>query len=569
MREFFKRLIPYKWEMAGIILLRVISAAATLFMPYFMSEIVNEGITNKDMNLILQKGAIMLVLALVAMVTVIGTIMINTRLTNSFGASLQKDMFSKIMGMTFEDYSKIGTSSLITRCNEDVYTLQAVVDQISYILVSFPVLFIGGVILTMLKDSKTGLIMLLVSPLILLIVGLITAKMETLWENSDKYIDMQNKVVRERLSGLRVIRAFDKEDYEHDRIDYATKQMAYNIIQANVLSGVIGPLCMGLLNMLTVVILFLGARHLQAGSMITAGDIIASVQYIALIANGLMVLSWGIVFLPHMKVSLRRVAEVLNMPENQSGEGEGILPKSGISMKNLTFCYPGSEEPAVQDVNMEIGQGETVAVIGGTGSGKSTLVKLLLAFYRPTEGSICLGDRNYEELSRETVRDNIVAALQKSMIFEGTIASNIQMGYENASEEDMKKVCEIAQIMDFVDSHEEKFEYGLTQAGANISGGQKQRINIARTIIKPAAVYVFDDSFSALDYLTESKLRKALNVYLKGKTQIIITQRAATAMHCDKIYVMDNGRVVGHGTHQELMDTCSIYSEICRSQLGK
>lgn len=593
MKEFLNRLFVYKGKLAAIVFLRAASSVASLMMPYIMSEIVNNGIAKTDMNYIYKSGAVMLLMSVIAMATAIITVYINTSITSDFTAGLQKDMFAKIMNMSFEEYQTIGTSSFITRCNEDVRTMEELVGQISYVFVSFPVLYIGGVILTMKKDIRTGLIMLFISPLILFIVSFITRKMGKLWENSDKYIDIQNKLVRERLSGLRVIRAFDKEDYEHGRIEFATKQMAHNIIKANVLSGVITPLCTMLLNVVTVIMLYTGAKNLKAGSMLaagsavtSAGDIIASVQYIALIANGLLILSWSLVFIPHIKVSLRRINEVFAVDKNtvqmnnfkdtalkhQEAEivrnepHEKLLGR--IDIKNLTFSYSGAQTPALENINIHIEDGETVAIIGGTGSGKSTVAKLLMRFFDEYSGEIYIGDRAYSDISTESIRDNIACALQKSMIFEGTVGANIKLGKEDAKEEDMVKVCEIAQIYDFVKSHEEGFEYMLTQAGANISGGQKQRINIARTIIKPAEVYIFDDSFSALDYLTESNLRKALNAYLKGKTQLIITQRAATAMRCDRIYVMDNGRVVGDGTHKELLESCAIYKEIYKSQLG-
>lgn len=568
MKELVRRLLVYKWKFLAVILLRAVSSVAALFLPFIMSDIVNEGIRNEDMDFIVNRCIWMMVTALVALASSLLTIYFNSWITAKFTGTLQKDLFATIIGMKFEDYSSFGTSSLITRCNEDVYTLEEVIAQITYVLVSFPVLFIGGVVLTMMKDVKVGLIMLVVSPIILIFVSLITRNMGRLWENSDKYIDIQNKLVRERLSGLRVIRAFDKEGYEHGRIAKATEKMAENIIHANVLGGTMAPVCTALLNLILVAMVYVGAIDMTSGGSITAGDIVASVQYIALILNGILILSWAIVFIPHLKVSLRRIEEVLHTPVAKNLESEGIVTDGSFRMEHVTFSYPGAEDAALEDISLDAKAGETVAIIGGTGSGKSTLIKLLMGFYPLENGTIVLGERDYSTLSMETIRDNISVALQKSMIFEGTIADNIRYGKADATEEEMTTVCEIAQIMDFVREHEEGFSYALTQSGANISGGQKQRINIARTILKKAPIYVFDDSFSALDYLTESNLRRALNKYLDKKTQIIITQRAATAMRCDRIYVLDEGKVVGSGTHQKLLAECNIYKEIYDSQLG-
>ena len=295
---------------------------------------------------------------------------------------------------------------------------------------------------------------------------------------------------------------------------------------------------------------------------------IATIQYVALIMNGLLVLSWTFAWLPQLRVSVRRIAEVLHLPGQPAAEGDTERLGGSVRFDHVTFRYPGAEAPALSDVSICVEPGEIAAIIGGTGSGKTTVVKLLLDFYAPTGGQISLGGRAYETLSRETVRDNLSVALQKSMIFEGTVAENIRMGNPGASDEAVCEAVAIAQLQDFLDAHEEGLAYALTQSGTNISGGQKQRVNIARTLIKDAAVYVFDDSFSALDYLTESRLRLALNRRLAGKTQIIVTQRAATAMRCDRIYVFDRGCVVGAGTHEQLLETCPIYREICDSQLG-
>ena len=318
--------------------------------------------------------------------------------------------------------------------------------------------------------------------------------------------------------------------------------------------------------------LTVGANRLQNPALLaqglTAGGIIATVQYVALILNGVMMLSWTFVFLPHLKVCINRVTEVLELPDEPADAGDGTIIGGDLVLENVGFAYPGSEVLTVSGVHMTVKAGETAAVIGGTGSGKSTILKLLLDFYAPTEGKISLGGVPYETIGRGGVRENVSAALQKGMVFEGTLLDNVRMGNPDASEDAVRNVLDIAQMTEFVDSHEEGLNYRLAQSGANISGGQKQRISIARTILKPASVYVFDDSFSALDYLTESKLRKALNRYLAGKTQIIITQRAATAMRCDRIYVLEQGSIVGSGTHAELIQTCEVYREIVRSQLG-
>jgi ATP-binding cassette subfamily B protein len=392
--------------------------------------------------------------------------------------------------------------------------------------------------------------------------------MGNLWLNSDKFIDVQNKVVNERLSGIRVIRAFDKEDHEQNRVACATKEMAKNIIKANILAGLINPLSMFFPNVSIVVMLYISALRIQTEPLLNAGSVIATIQYVALIMNGLLILSWTFAWLPHLKVCAVRVAEILNLKGLPVDQPSGETLSGHLEIRNLTFFHEDSEHPTLNNLSLDIEEGEVVAIIGGTGSGKSSLAKLIMGFYQSTSGTISLGGKPYGEINMETVRDNISITLQRNTIFHGTIGENIRFGNRNATMEKMEEVTKVAEINKFIHSHKENYDYILAQAGANISGGQKQRICIARTLIKPASVYLFDDSFSSVDYLTESKLRKKLNKYLSGKTQIIVTQRAATAMRCDKIYVLDRGELVDSGNHKELLQRCAIYREIYDSQLG-
>ncbi len=568
MKTILKYLKPFKRKLIFVGFLHVVSTMCSLLMPYIMSSIVNDGIQGQDLDYILIMGGVMFLLSLLALGCGVLTTRVNAGVSTSFSNSLKKSVFNKINTLTFEEYSSVGTSSLLTRATHDVREMEDASNMFVYAIVTVPIMFIGGSILAFTSDWLLAMVLVVMAPLVLFLVWLITRRMGALWDNSDKYIDMQNKVVRERLSGLRVIRAFDKELHEHQRIDYATKQMAKNIIKANVLSGMINPVSIFLLNLSTIAMLYIGSVRIQSEAFLKAGDIIATIQYVALIMNGLLILSWTFAWLPHLKVCVRRVSEVLNMKGLEASKSSGEVLQGDIHFENVGFTYGDAETPVLQNITMDIKNGEVVSIIGGTGSGKTTVVKLLMDFYAATEGSITLGGKPYSTLNRETVRDNIAIALQKSMIFEGSIEENIKMGKKDATREELERVTSIAQIDDYIASHEEGYSYRLAQSGSNISGGQKQRFNIARTIIKPASVYVFDDSFSALDYLTESKLRKELNKFLDGKTQIIITQRAATAMRCDKVFVMDCGRLVGAGTHEELMVSCPIYKEIYDSQLG-
>lgn len=565
----FKYFKKYKLSLALTGVLYLVASASALAMPNLMSRIIDDGIRNSNIKTVYVLSGIMLSIAVVSFLLAIVGKKMNAVVSNSIAEDMRNDVFEKINSLTFEEFSSIGSSSLLTRANEDVFALQDVANSFVYAVTNVPVMLFGGVILALLKDFSIALILLSVIPIVAFIVFLLVKKMGRLWEISNKYCDKQNKLVRERLTGIRVIRAFDKERYEHGRISEATDVMADNMIRANVLSSLITPVSLLLLNVVTVAVIYVGAIRMQNSAILKAGDIIAIIQYVGIASNGLLAAVWVFAWLPHFKVSARRVNEVLSLKGVPESEDKAKYIRGDIRITNLSFTYPHAKLPALTDVNMNIEEGETVAIIGGTGSGKTTLIKLLAGFYEPTEGTILFGGYDYSALTADDVRSNISVALQKSMIFEGTIKDNVMMSKTDAGDEEVFHALETARMADYVNSHKEGIYYELSQSGANLSGGQKQRINIARTIFKKSSVYVFDDSFSALDFLTESKLRRALSVELKGKTQIIITQRISTAIHSDRIFVMANGKIVGEGSHDDLINTCEIYKEIYASQMGE
>lgn len=565
----FKYFKKYKLSLALTGVLYLVASASALAMPNLMSRIIDDGIRNSNIKTVYVLSGIMLSIAVVSFLLAIVGKKMNAVVSNSIAEDMRNDVFEKINSLTFEEFSSIGSSSLLTRANEDVFALQDVANSFVYAVTNVPVMLFGGVILSLLKDFSIALILLSVIPVVAFIVFLLVKKMGRLWEISNKYCDKQNKLVRERLTGIRVIRAFDKERYEHGRISEATDVMADNMIRANVLSSLITPVSLLLLNVVTVAVIYVGAIRMQNPAILKAGDIIAIIQYVGIASNGLLAAVWVFAWLPHFKVSARRVNEVLSLKGVPESENKAKYICGDLRITNLSFTYPHAKLPALTDVNMNIEEGETVAIIGGTGSGKTTLIKLLAGFYEPTEGTILFGGYDYSALTADDVRSNISVALQKSMIFEGTIKDNVMMSKTDAGDEEVFHALETARMADYVNSHKEGIYYELSQSGANLSGGQKQRINIARTIFKKSSVYVFDDSFSALDFLTESKLRRALSVELKGKTQIIITQRISTAIHSDRIFVMANGKIVGEGSHDDLINTCEIYKEIYASQMGE
>lgn len=567
MKLLLKFIKPHKRQMAVLMILYILESVCALFMPYVMSDIVEIGIRNGDLPYVIKQGAVIFALAAAAFLCALVTNRVSSSFSSKIGVNIRKDVFNKVNELTFEQFSKIGTGSLLTRTTDDIGWMEEAIFQIPYVTVTCPILFIGGIALSFKGDWVLPLILLGVSVVVLVVTTLICSTLEKYWQRGDEYTDVQNRIIRERLSGIRVVRAFNKEDHEHERAKRATSEMCNSFVRANVISGIISPIASLFLNVATVVIIYVGAIRLQASETLKAGDILATIQYVALIANAVLIMSWTISFIPHMKVSMRRISEILDAP-TQAEQSSGEILEGSIVFDNVSFAYENAAENVLSDVSLDVKEGEIVGIIGGTGSGKSTLVKLILDFYSTRGGKRYLGGRDYDETTPATVRDNVSVALQKSMIFEGTVKENVKMGNRDATDEQVNEVLDIAQMTEFVQSHEEGLDYNLTQAGNNVSGGQKQRINIARTILKPASVYIFDDSFSALDYLTESNLRKRLNNFLANKTQIVVTQRAATAMRCDKVYVMDSGKIVGVGTHKQLLDSCPTYKEIFNSQMG-
>ena len=569
MKKIFAYLKPYRGGLLLGMLLMAISTVCELLLPDIMSDILNTGVYNGDLNYIFRCCAKMLAVALISLGSVLGGWYISSGVVAGFCADLRLGVFRKVNTMRFEDISRMGSSALLTRSTHDVGTLSWVASMLSGSIITIPVLFIGGVVLALGKDAVLSLVLLLFIPLVFAVVVNVGKKIEPLWETSDKYMDKQNDIVRERLHGIRVIRAFNSEAREHKRIEDATQVMAENIIRANVSMGVISPLTIALMNMAVVLIVYLGGFRMERGiSSASGGDIFAVIQYITLIMNGVVMAAFSIVMYPHAKVAAKRIGEVLEVESPAEPEEEALQFSGDIRLENLSFGYEGAAENAVSNINLHIEPGQQVAVIGGTGSGKSTLVQLLMGFRRPSDGHIYFDGRDSMSISPKTIRANISCVLQKAAIYSGTIRKNIAMGKPGATEEELLAAAEIAQMGEYLASLPDGLDHELTQAGKNLSGGQKQRVCIARAVLKNAPIYIFDDSFSALDFLTEARLRRALAERTQGKTRIVITQRVSSAMSCDCIFVMDKGCLVDAGSHQELLERCKIYQEIYVSQTG-
>ena len=589
MRKLLIYLKPYKGRIALATFLMAISAICNLLLPTLMSNVLDKGVYGAaeadTFGYILKTAAWMLGLSLLSLASVAGGYWVVYHVISGYTWGLRSALFRKVHTMTLAEVGRIGASNLVTRSTHDVGTLNWVISMLCGSIIIIPLMFLGGVFLCMRKDFRLSLVILCAVPLLILVVLLMSKKIDKLWEISDEYCDKQNDLVRERLRGIRVIRAFDRERYAHERITDATRVMADNIIRANVRMAVIDPMAAFALNAAALVIVYLGGLRMERGSGLTPGDVFAMIQYINIILGAIVSVSFAIVMLPHVRVAAKRLSQVTDSTGLEDDRpAEGLVFSGAIDLDHVSFTYPGSSLPALSDLDLHIGAGEWVSVIGGTGSGKTTLAELLLAFRAPTEGSLRFGTvgaaigrppeadpadlREVNELSPKDVRDNISCSLQKSMLYAGTVAENLRMGKPEASDEELWAALELAQIADFLREKPEGLDFKLEPAATNISGGQKQRLAIARALLKDAPIYIFDDSFSALDFLTEAKVRKAMNEKLAGRTRIVITQRVVSAMHCDRIFVLADGALVGAGTHAELLESCPIYREIYLSQTG-
>ena len=573
MRKLLIYLKPYRGKIALATLLMAVSALCDLLLPTLMADVLDKGVYGAaeadTFAYILKTAGWMLGLSLLSLGSVAGGYWVVYHVVAGYTWSLRSALFGKVHTMTLAEVGRIGASNLVTRTTHDVGTLNYFISMLCGGILIIPLMFLGGVILCMRKDLTLSLVILCVVPLLIGAGLLLSKRIEHLWEVADEQCDKQNDLVRERLRGIRVIRAFDRERFAHEKITDATRVMADNLIRANVSMEIIDPAAAFVLNTAALLIVYLGGVRMERGSGLTAGDVFAIIQYINIILGAIVSVSYDIVMLPHVRVAVRRLGQITESDGlEDDSPAEGVSFSGAIDLDHASFTYPGSSLPALSDVDIHIRPGEWVSVIGGTGSGKTTLAELLLAFRAPTEGELRFDGQNAAELSPKDVRNNVSCSLQKSMLYAGTVAENLRMGKPDATDEELWAALELAQIAPFLREKPEGLEFKLEQAGTNVSGGQKQRLAIARAILKDAPIYIFDDSFSALDFLTEAKVRKALNEKLAGRTRIVITQRVVSAMHSDRIFVLADGALVGAGTHAELLESCSIYREIYLSQTG-
>lgn len=523
-------------------------------------------------NYMLKTGVIMVGLALLAMAVAVTVVLLSAKLAARLSRILRDRIFKKVMDFTNSEFDKFSTASLITRSTNDIQQIQMFVTMMFRIVVFAPLMGLGG-IYKVLKTNvdMTWTIAIGVVAIMTVILVLFTVAMPK-FKVLQKLIDRLNLVSREILTGLPVIRAFSTEKHEEERFDTANKNLMKTNLFVNRAMTFMMPLMMLIMNALTVLIVYVGADNIDLGRM-QVGDLMAFIQYAMQIIMAFLFISMVSIMMPRAQVAAERVNEILDMEimiKDPKQPKEFLKEKKGeVEFRNVSFRYPDAGEDMLHDISFTAPSGKTTAFIGSTGSGKSTLINLIPRFFDVTEGSILVDGVDIRDAKQSDLRDKLGYVPQKGVLFSGTIDSNLRYGKEDATEEEVKKAARIAQATDFIEEKKEGYESPIAQGGSNVSGGQKQRLSIARAIAKDPEIYIFDDSFSALDYKTDVTLRQALSRETKGSTTLIVAQRISTILHADQIVVLDEGRVVGTGTHEELLETCPVYLQIAKSQLSE
>ncbi|AEF93287.1 Xenobiotic-transporting ATPase [Desulfotomaculum nigrificans CO-1-SRB] len=571
MLKLLRLLKPYTISVAVVLVLMFWQSLSQLYLPTLMSDIVDNGIVHGDINYILRVGGLMLLVAAAGTAAAVVAGFLSAKIAASFGQVLRSKVFARVESFSLNEFNQIGTASLITRTTNDITQVQQVVLMMLRLAVRAPMLAIGGIIMAVAKDAKLSLVIVVVIPVLAVAIFIIAGKGVPLFKKMQAKLDQLNLVLREGLTGIRVIRAFNRIDYEQKRFKDANLDLTDTAVRVNAIMAALMPIMMLILNLTTVAIIWFGSIRIDYGHM-QVGDLMAFIQYVMQIMFSLIMLSMLLMNIPRASASAARINELLDMvPEIKDGEPvKSAAVKSGlVEFRNVTYSYPGAAKPAISNISFTAKPGETTAIIGGTGSGKSTLVNLIPRFYDIDSGSILVDGVDIREMAQADLRSQIGLVPQKAVLFSGTIADNIRYGKEDATNEEIKHAAEVAQATEFIFGMKDGFNTVIAQGGTNVSGGQKQRLAVARTLVRKPKIFIFDDCFSALDFKTEAKLRTALKKETVNATVLMVAQRVNSIMHADQIIVLDEGQIAGIGRHKELLRSCRVYREIVTSQLAE
>lgn len=562
---------PYWFFIVLGLMFTFVQAILNLYLPNLMSDILNNGVIKQDTDVIWNYGYKMIIVTLASAVAAIFATFIASKISSKYGKNLRKAVYEKVESYSNTEFKKMSPATLITRTTNDVTQVQNLVLMALRMMAMAPIMCIGGIIMSISTNAKLSIILAVVIPIMAVIIFILAKKVLPLFTKSQELSDKLNQVVTEKLTGVRVIRAFGKEEYERNRYDSVNKEIYDVTLKASYIIVLLLPVIFFVINISSILIIWIGTPLIDNASL-NIGDLMAFIQYAMQVLYSVIFVAMMFINIPRAIVSGKRIDEVLaltsSIEDNGSIKSKEELKEIGsLEFKNVTFTYPDGDEPVLENISFKIGMGETLAIIGGTGSGKTALISLMLRLYDIQEGEILVGGKNIKDLQIEFLRNLIGYVPQKAMLFSGTIKQNLMYGKGDATQDDIECALEISQSKEFVGSLKNGLEEEVSQGGTNFSGGQKQRLCIARAIVKNPEYFIFDDSFSALDYKTDRALRDALYNNIKTSTKIIVAQRVSTVLNADKIIYLEDGKILGVGTHKELFESCKEYREVVLSQI--
>lgn len=565
-----KYLWPYKWFIAGIVIFQMISVIANLYLPTLNAQIIDQGVAQGDVGLIWRHGGWMLTISFIQIAASITALLLAAKASMRMGRDIRNAVYKKVSGFSEREVNQFGPGSLITRNTNDVQQVQMLAMMGSTMLVMAPLMAVGGIIMALRQDLSLSWILAVAIPVLLVSAGIIMARLIPLFRLYQERLDNVNLILREQLTGVRVVRAFVRERIEAARFLAANTDIM--VVGRNVgsLFVLMFPLVMLILNLTTTAVLWFGAIRIDEGTM-EVGTIMAFMQYIAQVLFGIVMASFMAMMFPRAVVSAERIQQVLESSSELKSPKNPVLeqPRPGeVSFEDVSFAFPDAEEPLLKGVSFVAPAGKTTAIVGSTAAGKSTLVNLIPRLFDVTGGAVLVGGVDVREQDLERLWAGIGLVPQKPVLFAGTVASNVRFGNEDATDEEVWEALRVAQAEDFVRQMDGQLEARISQGGTNVSGGQRQRLSIARALVRKPAVLIFDDSFSALDLTTDARLREALWEEFPDTTKIVVAQRISTIADAEQILVIDNGHIVGIGTHEVLLNSCPTYVEIVESQLS-
>jgi ATP-binding cassette subfamily B multidrug efflux pump len=561
---------PYSKALLGVVALQLVATMASLYLPSLNADIIDKGVAKGDTGYILNTGGWMLLVTLAQIACSVGAVYFGARAAMAFGRDVRSAIFHRVGTFSGREVAQFGAPSLITRNTNDVQQVQMLVLMSATLLVSAPIMAVGGVIMAIRQDLGLSWLMAVSIPVLVIAIALIVVRMVPLFRSMQARIDVVNRVLREQLSGIRVVRAFVREHDEADRFAEANAALTSTALHAGRLMVLIFPTVMVILNASSVAVLWFGAGRVDSGEM-QIGALTAFLMYLMLILTSVMMATFMAIMIPRAAVSSDRISEVLNTessvipPEHPVRE---VHSRGDLELRDVEFRYPGAAAPVLQNISFRARAGQTTAVIGSTGAGKTTLVSLVPRLFDATSGEVLIDGVGVRDLDPEMLWNRIGLVPQKPYLFTGTIASNLRYGNPKATDAELWQALEVAQAADFVRAMTGGLEARIAQGGTNVSGGQRQRLAIARALVRQPEIYLFDDAFSALDLATDARLRAALRPHTAQATVVIVSQRVSTVSDADQIIVLDDGAIVGLGRHDDLLKTCPTYIEIVQSQLA-